>query len=95
MSANPQAHWRDLESAVADIQLLGTAEQARAADSVARSVAEYGSASTDELLGLLREDLRSELGLRPLPGRPVFLRFREREPAGDGPVEEEAVHPET
>lgn len=51
------------ESAVADIQLLGTAEQVQATVKYLCQHASSGGAQIDEVLRLLRKDLRKELGL--------------------------------
>ena len=55
-----------VESAVADIQLLGTPEQVAATASYVRRHAADSGAEIDEVLRLLRSDLRNEVGL---PGR--------------------------
>src|SRR5260370_33741762 len=55
-----------LESAVADIQLLGTAKQAELAAQFGIDMAENGIAYLDDLLRDLRDSLRSELKLEPL-----------------------------
>jgi hypothetical protein len=72
---DPKGHWTDLETAIADIQLLGSAAQVKRSEEVARALADHGAASTDELLRSLRDDLRLELDFDPVAHNPVFLRF--------------------
>lgn len=52
-----------IESAIADIQLLGTRTHVELAARFVRQAVESKSAYLDELLAALREDLRAELGL--------------------------------
>ncbi len=66
------------ESAIADIQLLGSPAQFAA--TLKYIDARAGSGEQDEVgighvLGLLRDDLRRELGLEPLIAPPRFFRF--------------------
>jgi hypothetical protein len=63
------------ESAVADIQLLGSSEQISATVKYLRSHASPDGAVIDEVLCLLRNDLRKELGLTPPKGNPIIFRF--------------------
>ena len=63
------------ESAVADIQLLGTAEQVAATVSYLRKHAAEGGNQIDELLRLLRRDLRNEIGLSGEVENAVIFRF--------------------
>lgn len=67
------------ESAVADIQLLGTSEQVAATVSYLRQHATEGGAQIDEVLRLLRRDLRREVGLFGEVENAVVFRFT-REP---------------
>jgi hypothetical protein len=67
-----------LESAVADIQLLGTARQADLAARFAIDMAENGIAYTDDLLRDLRDSLRRELKLEPLTHSNRVLRFYDK-----------------
>ncbi|WP_141715346.1 hypothetical protein [Burkholderia ubonensis] len=53
----------EFESAVADIQLLGTREQVAATVTYLRQHASGAGAQIDSVLQLLRKDLREELGL--------------------------------
>ncbi len=63
------------ESAIADIQLLGTVEQVRLAQEFASQFAGQGSASLDPLLESLRRDLRSELKLEEIADPIAWLRI--------------------
>jgi len=64
-----------LESSVADIQLLGSPEQAHLARQFALEFADTGRASLDALLEALRAELRKELALPPLNEGITFLRI--------------------
>jgi hypothetical protein len=64
-----------LESAVADIQLLGSPEQVHFARQFALEFAATGQASLDPLLEALRLELRKELALPPLDEGITFLRI--------------------
>jgi hypothetical protein len=68
-----------LESAVADIQLLGTPNQVDLVQKFARDFAAQSGVSLDVLLQDLRADLRAELRLEPVPKGLVYLRI-----TGDG-----------
>jgi len=63
------------ESALADIQLLGTPEQVAAIVSYLRQYAEGRGTQIDDILRLLRRDLRIEVGLRGEVENAVFFRF--------------------
>jgi hypothetical protein len=63
------------ESAVADIQLLGTPEQVAATVRYLHEHAAGGGALIDELLRLLRNDLRKEVGLPGKVLNAVIFRF--------------------
>jgi hypothetical protein len=56
-------YFRDMESAVADIQLLGTESQIESLNAFLKEFASKGSGSLDDLLSDLRNDLRHELKL--------------------------------
>lgn len=64
-----------LESAVADIQLLGSSEQVQLARQFALEFAGKGQASVDPLLEALRLELRKELDLSPLDKGITLLRI--------------------
>lgn len=68
----------EMESAVADIQLFGTRDQAVAAKKLATDLAEQGSASLDPLLLSLRRELRKELRLEQIEGGITHLRYPEK-----------------
>ena len=64
-----------LESAVADIQLLGSVEQVQLARTFAFEFTKYRSASLDPLLESLRVELRNELALPPIAETIIHLRI--------------------
>jgi hypothetical protein len=63
------------ESAIADIQLLGSTEQISATIRFLHAHASSSGAVVGEVLCLLRNDLRRELGLSPAKNNPVIFRF--------------------
>jgi len=64
------------ESAIADIQLLGTKDQARMAKELAGAIAaKHEDVSAGPLLMSLRDALRGELDLRPINEEPVHFRL--------------------
>jgi len=65
---------RDLESALADIQLLGSQKQVQLAHEFAVSMAKNSTASLDRIVADIRDELRRELRLAPLPGGIVVFR---------------------
>jgi hypothetical protein len=69
--------WTELESAIADIQLLGTPEQVEMAKRFAEEFAENRVASLDNLLFDLRETLRAELQLEPVKSKIKYLRINQ------------------
>jgi hypothetical protein len=64
-----------LESAVADIQLLGSSRQVELVQHFAREFAARKTASLDDLLRDLRRDLRAELRLEAVANDIVHLRI--------------------
>jgi hypothetical protein len=77
-----EPHWeldaetgREVERAIADIQLLGSPEQVRLAQDFATSFANNGTAQLDPLLLSLRSALRTELGLPVAAGGLKYLRI--------------------
>jgi hypothetical protein len=68
-------HVRSFEQGLADIQLLGSEDQAAMAVRVAQQLATEGHAEFDDLLLSLRDDLREELALDPVPGTPLHMRI--------------------
>lgn len=69
------SHARDLESALADIQLLGTERQVQLAHDFAVSMARDRTAQLDPLIADLRSELRQQLGLGPVSDRIVVFRY--------------------
>jgi len=65
---------RNLESALADVQLLGSERQVLLAHEFAVAMAKDRTASLDPLIADLRSELRRELRLGPLPDRIVVFR---------------------
>lgn len=63
------------ESAVADIQLLGSPDQISEITNFIYAQAESEGASIDNVLSLLRNDLRKELKLPTVEGPPKIFRF--------------------
>jgi predicted nucleotidyltransferase len=59
-------HFRDMESAVADIQLLGSKAQVELVEKFTEEFEATKQASLDPLLNSLRKDLRKELGYEQL-----------------------------
>jgi hypothetical protein len=71
----PELTWDDMESAIADIQLLGSPEQVNLAVDFARQMAAKNVAHPQPLLKSLRNSLRAELNLPPLESEITHLRF--------------------
>jgi hypothetical protein len=69
------ADWAQFESAIADIQLLGSAKQVSLARHFAFTVAKERTASLDDLIFDLRQSLRSELELEPVSEHVFFFRY--------------------
>lgn len=65
----------DLEAAISDIQLFGSRAEVELAQEFAEVLAEDKSASVDELLEALRNDLRKELRLEIVPRGIKHLRI--------------------
>lgn len=63
------------ESAIADVQLLGSSEQVQLARQFALDITGTGGASLNPLLEMLRRELRDELSLEPLHEKLTILRF--------------------
>jgi hypothetical protein len=66
---------RIFEQGLADIQLLGSKEQAEMAISVGKQLASAGGAGLDALLLSLRDELRTELELEAIPTAPFHVRI--------------------
>ena len=75
---DPTSIWNSFETAIADIQLLGTPKQVELAQAVARAVSDNPNegASLNELLFDIRQSLRAELQLEAINTKPVIVRFR-------------------
>ena len=73
--------WSKLESAVADVQLLGSARQVRLAREFAFSMAQDGTAPLNSLIDDLRASLRSELLLDAVSENVIHVRFASSKPA--------------
>ena len=69
----------ELESAIADIQLFGTAAQVKLAEKFSFDITQKSHAPTDELLINLRAVLRKELGLEEVNPQIVYLRLDENQ----------------
>ena len=67
---------KKLESAIADIQLFGSARQVAMAKEFASDMAAQRGASADDLLKDLRKDLRQELLLENVPDDLKYLRIK-------------------
>ncbi|GBQ21921.1 hypothetical protein AA12717_1038 [Gluconacetobacter sacchari DSM 12717] len=65
----------DFESAIADIQLLGSVEQISETVKYLKSHASNGRATIDQVLCSLRNDLRKELNLSEIKNPPLIFRF--------------------
>lgn len=68
-------HEGAIESAVSDVQLLGSKRQVQLAEDFARDFAREGTADSAKLLEELRRSLRAELSLERLPARSTWLRI--------------------
>ncbi|WYD81120.1 MAG: hypothetical protein V8K32_01780 [Candidatus Electrothrix gigas] len=72
-------HGKGFESAIADIQLLGSDEQARMAKEFTTAIAtRKDDASVGPLLMSLRDALRSELDLGSLNEEPIYFRLNSK-----------------
>jgi hypothetical protein len=74
-------YFRDMEAAVADIQLFGSQTQIEMVESFTTEFANKGYASMDQLLNSLRGDLRKELGYESVGANVRWFR-----PEGSPPV---------
>lgn len=69
------SHSDQLEEALADIQLLGSKEQALMARDIAKSFAETRRAELGSLLENIRNSLRNEIGLKGVEEKIIHLRI--------------------
>lgn len=67
-------HFRDMESAIADIQLFGSKAQVELVESFTKDFEATKQASLDPLLNSLRKDLRKELGYEQLASNVRWFR---------------------
>jgi predicted RNA-binding protein with RPS1 domain len=75
---------KGMESALADIQLFGSAEQVGMANELSASIsARRADASAEPLLKSLRDELRRELCLNAVDGEPVRFRLRKEDRSDD------------
>jgi hypothetical protein len=72
---NPRSKWKQLEAAIADIQLFGTPAQVKMAADFSHMMAANSNADLRELLIDLRRSLRSELQIAQVEGNIIYLRF--------------------
>ncbi len=72
---DPKTCWPQFESAIADIQLLGSAHQVLLARQFAIDMAKNHTAPLDDLIFDLRQSLRSELELEPISEKVLFMRY--------------------
>lgn len=81
---NEEKYWATLESAISDIQLLGTPRQAKLAAQFALDMQQSNIGYLDELPLDLRNSLRRELNLEQLAEGSRVMRFYNKE--GRNPV---------
>ena len=85
------SYFRDMEAAVADIQLFGSKSQIQLVESFTKEFSEKNFASLNPLLNSLREDLRKELGYEPVEANVRWFRpessptVAQQGAPGDGP----------
>jgi len=68
-------HLKDIESAIAAIQLFGSKNQVQLVEDFASEFSQTNSASLDPLLNSLRQDLRKELGYEQINSNLKWVRF--------------------
>ncbi len=72
---SPEAqYFRQMEEAIADIQLFGTVKQIKMIDDFLAEYQIHNKASMDQLLSSLRQDLRIELGYVQIAGNVKWFR---------------------
>lgn len=67
-------HFKDMESAVADIQLFGSKAQVELVEKFTKDFEATKQASLDPLLNSLRQDLRQDLGYKQLASNVRWFR---------------------
>jgi hypothetical protein len=70
-------HLKNMESALADIQLFGSKKQVQLVEDFASEFAQANLASLDPLLNSLRQDLRKELGYEQINSNVKWVRFED------------------
>lgn len=70
--------WAQFESAIADIQLLGSPRQVSQARRFALEMAKDHTSALDDLIFDLRQSLRSELKLEIVSESIIYLRFTKK-----------------
>lgn len=65
----------NFESAIADIQLLGSREQVELARSFAKEMSDHGTSTLDTPMQDLRQSLRAELDLEPVQATIIYMRL--------------------
>jgi hypothetical protein len=68
----------DLERAIADIQFLGSPELIALAQQFCQEMAAEETASLDDILTTIRQNLRAELGEQLVSGKMMWLRIGRR-----------------
>jgi hypothetical protein len=64
-----------LENLLSEIQLFGSRTQVELARKLSNQVAQDGASEIDPLVEEMRNSLRKELGLEPVEGATIWLRF--------------------
>ncbi len=67
-----------LENLLSEIQLFGSRKQVDLARKLSNQTAQEGVSTIDPLIEDMRDTLRKELGLEPLEGNTIWLRFTEK-----------------
>jgi len=92
-------YFRDMEAAVADIQLFGSGSQIQMVEAFTREFDKKKQASLDPLLNLLRADLRKELGYKSVEANVRWFRpeggptVAQPGASGDGPRTADSARP--
>ena len=95
---SPQ-YFRDMEAAIADIQLFGSTSQIKMIETFTKEFTERGQASMDLLLNSLRKDLRKKLEYEAVEGNVRWFRrdgspqVAQQSAPRDGPRPADSAHP--
>tara|TARA_B100000315_G_C14233418_1_gene432055 strand:+ start:181 stop:579 length:399 start_codon:yes stop_codon:yes gene_type:complete len=73
ISHREDPNMQDFETAIADIQLLGSQKQVELAQNIAKEFAKTKCADMDDLLKDLRQNLRKVLGLEELSSQDLTI----------------------